>query len=69
MIVDLIKKILEVLFLNHYVLKTIQGFFSGSVPVAQAYIADVTTTEKRSYYIGIINAAVGVAITLGPGKY
>jgi predicted MFS family arabinose efflux permease len=36
------------------------------VPVAQAYVADVTTKNQRLKYLGLLGAAAGIAFILGP---
>ena len=43
------------------------GLTGGSISVAQAYIADVTTVEERPKYLGLIGATIGIAFTFGPG--
>jgi DHA1 family multidrug resistance protein-like MFS transporter len=40
---------------------------SATMPTAMAYIADRTSIEERSSGIGILRAALGVGIILGPG--
>lgn len=42
------------------------GFFAANISAAQAYIADVTTTEDRAKGMGLIGAAFGIGFTLGP---
>jgi len=51
-----------VLFLG----RMISGTTGATVPVAQAYVADVTAPNQRLRYLGIISAAAGVAFILGP---
>ena len=43
------------------------GLCGSSTPVAQAYIADDTTKEKRAKFIGLIGASIGSGFTFGPG--
>ena len=43
------------------------GLTGGSISVAQAYVADVTTVEERPKYLGLIGATIGIAFTFGPG--
>lgn len=42
------------------------GFFGATVSTAQAYIADVTTPERRAKGMGVIGAAFGLGFTFGP---
>ncbi len=42
------------------------GLFGGSIAAAQAYIADVTTSEERSKYMGILGATIGLGFVFGP---
>ena len=44
----------------------ISGTTAATVPVAQAYVADVTTPNQRLKYLGLLGAAAGVAFILGP---
>jgi DHA1 family tetracycline resistance protein-like MFS transporter len=46
--------------------RVISGITSASVTTAIAYIADVTTPEKRAAAFGLIGAAFGVGFILGP---
>ncbi len=41
-------------------------FSSGSLSVAQAYVADVTPPEERAVGLGMLGAAFGVGFVLGP---
>lgn len=43
-----------------------QGIFAANLSAAQAYIADVTTPEKRAIGMGMIGAAFGVGFVFGP---
>jgi DHA1 family multidrug resistance protein-like MFS transporter len=48
--------------------RTLAGILSAAVmPAAMAYIADSTSEEERGSGMGILRAAVGVGIILGPG--
>jgi MFS transporter, DHA1 family, tetracycline resistance protein len=49
-----------------FLARIIAGLVAANVPIAQAYIADVTTSEKRSQAIGLIGAAFGLGFTIGP---
>jgi multidrug resistance protein len=42
------------------------GIFGGNIPVAMAYIADVTPEKDRSKGMGLIGAAFGLGFILGP---
>lgn len=40
---------------------------SATLPTAMAYIGDTTTAEKRGGGMGMISAAIGVGVVIGPG--
>lgn len=42
------------------------GIAGATIPTAQAYIADVTTPDKRARGMALIGAAFGLGFTLGP---
>jgi MFS transporter, DHA1 family, tetracycline resistance protein len=46
--------------------RMLSGTTGATVPVAQAYVADVTTKEQRLKYLGLLGAAAGLAFILGP---
>jgi len=46
--------------------RIIGGIGGSSVSVAMAYIADITTKEKRSHGMGLIGAAFGLGFVFGP---
>ena len=46
--------------------RMLSGTTGATVPVAQAYVADVTTPKQRLNYLGLLGAAAGVAFILGP---
>jgi DHA1 family tetracycline resistance protein-like MFS transporter len=46
--------------------RILDGILGGNISLAQAYIADVTTTEQRSKGMGILYAAFGLGFILGP---
>jgi DHA1 family tetracycline resistance protein-like MFS transporter len=47
--------------------RIVSGIGGSAVPVAQAYVADVTTVSERPKFMGLIGAAVGIGFTVGPG--
>ena len=51
-----------VLFLG----RALAGFFSATVSVANAYVADVTTPQDRGRAFGVLGAAFGLGFILGP---
>jgi multidrug resistance protein len=53
---------LTVLFLS----RILAGIGGATVPVAQAYIADITPPEKRAGNLGLIGAAFGLGFIFGP---
>jgi DHA1 family tetracycline resistance protein-like MFS transporter len=46
--------------------RMLAGTTAATVPVAQAYVADVTTPTKRLRYLGLLGAAAGIAFIFGP---
>ena len=48
------------------IVRLIQGVATANLATAQAYIADVTTSENRARAMGLIGAAFGVGFILGP---
>ncbi|UVH59267.1 TCR/Tet family MFS transporter [Variovorax paradoxus] len=46
--------------------RVVSGVFSASLTAANAYIADVTAPEERAKSYGIVGAAFGVGLVLGP---
>lgn len=53
---------LAALFLS----RVIGGIGGSTIPVAQAYIADVTPPERRAGNMGLIGAAFGLGFVIGP---
>ena len=53
---------LEMLF----VARLLAGVAGANIPVAQAYIADVTTDRDRARGMGLIGAAFGLGMVIGP---
>jgi DHA1 family tetracycline resistance protein-like MFS transporter len=49
-----------------FVGRMLSGTTAATVPVAQAYVADVTTPNQRLKYLGLLGAAAGVAFIFGP---
>ena len=48
--------------------RAIEGMISAAtMPTAMAYISDSTTDEERSSGMGVIGAAMGIGMVLGPG--
>jgi MFS family permease len=46
--------------------RMLSGTTAATVPVAQAYVADVTTPKQRLRYLGLLGAAAGIAFVMGP---
>lgn len=53
-------------FIDIFLSRTLAGFFGANVAIATAYIADLTSLEKRSKNIGLIGMAFGLGFTVGP---
>ena len=49
-----------------FVGRMLAGTTAATVPVAQAYVADVTTPNQRLRYLGLLGAVAGMAFILGP---
>lgn len=49
-----------------FVGRVLSGLTSASIPIATAYISDVTAPEKRSKAFGLLGAAFGLGFILGP---
>lgn len=49
-----------------FVARVVSGLTAAGMAVASAYIADVTTPEKRAQTFGLIGAAWGVGFIVGP---
>jgi DHA1 family tetracycline resistance protein-like MFS transporter len=49
-----------------FVGRMLSGTTAATVPVAQAYVADVTTKNDRLRYLGLLGAAAGLAFIMGP---
>ena len=51
-----------------FISRVLAGTFgSALMPTAMAYVSDVTTEEKRGQGMGILGAAMGLGIVVGPG--
>jgi DHA1 family tetracycline resistance protein-like MFS transporter len=46
--------------------RILDGITGGNISTAQAYIADITTTEDRAKGMGLIGAAFGLGFVFGP---
>ncbi len=46
--------------------RILAGITGGNISTAQAYIADVTTQEDRAKGMGLVGAAVGLGVIVGP---
>lgn len=46
--------------------RAVHGACAGTVPTAQAYVADTTTDAQRAHGMGMIGAAFGLGFVLGP---
>jgi len=49
-----------------FISRILAGVAGASIPVAQAYIADVTAEEERARGMGLIGAAFGMGFVFGP---
>jgi multidrug resistance protein len=49
-----------------FVSRILAGLGGSTIPVAEAYIADVTPPERRAGNMGLIGAAFGLGFTVGP---
>jgi DHA1 family tetracycline resistance protein-like MFS transporter len=49
-----------------YLARALAGFFAASIGTAQAVVTDVTSPEERASGMGVIGAAFGVGMILGP---
>jgi MFS family permease len=48
------------------IIRVVCGFFSGTLGVAQSYIADITPPEKRAQNMGYFGAAFNLGFAFGP---
>jgi multidrug resistance protein len=49
-----------------FITRSITGIAAASIPVAMAYISDVTTSENRAKGMGLVGAAFGLGFIFGP---
>jgi DHA1 family tetracycline resistance protein-like MFS transporter len=49
-----------------FIARIIGGIAGANIPTAQAYIADVTTSENRAKGMGMVGAAFGLGFIFGP---
>jgi len=49
-----------------FVARTLAGIAGANIPTAQAFIADITTPDKRAKGMGLIGAAFGLGFIFGP---
>jgi len=49
-----------------FISRILAGVAGASIPVAQAYIADVTSESERAHGMGLIGAAFGLGFVFGP---
>ncbi len=49
-----------------FVARTLDGITGANIATAQAYIADVTTSENRAKGLGLFGAAFGLGFVVGP---
>jgi MFS transporter, DHA1 family, tetracycline resistance protein len=49
-----------------FLIRIVSGFFSGTLGVAQGYIADITPPEKRAQNMGYFGAAFNLGFAFGP---
>jgi len=49
-----------------FVIRGVAGVMNGWLATGQAYIADITTPEKRARGMGMLGAAFGVGFVIGP---
>ena len=50
-----------------FLARILAGVAGANIPVAQAYVADVTPVSERARGMGLIGAAFGLGMVIGPG--
>jgi DHA1 family tetracycline resistance protein-like MFS transporter len=73
MIIDVVGSILGLLLLGFasslwmvFASRVIAGLVAANIPIAQAYISDITDHRARSRGLGVLGAAFGLGFTIGP---
>lgn len=76
LVITLFGTLLSLLFMGYgivkgslallFVSRVVGGLVGGNISVAQAAIADVTSTKERLKYFGLIGAAYGIGLIIGP---
>lgn len=46
--------------------RIVDGITGGNISIANAYLSDITTKKEKAHSFGIVGAAVGLAIIIGP---
>lgn len=49
------------------VARAVAGLFGSTIPVAQAYVADVTTQKERPKYLAGLSSVIAASFMFGPG--
>jgi MFS transporter, DHA1 family, tetracycline resistance protein len=49
-----------------FIARALGGLAGGSSVIAQSYVADITTSENRASSLGLVEAANGIGLILGP---
>lgn len=47
--------------------RVLDGITGGNISVTNAYVADITNKEEKSYVFGYIGGIVGIGLIIGPG--
>ena len=47
--------------------RVVDGITGGNSSVTQAYVADITSKEEKSYVFGYLGGIVGIGLIIGPG--
>ncbi|WP_131815463.1 MFS transporter [Thermostaphylospora chromogena] len=46
--------------------RLVAGLFGGAIPVAQAYVVDLTEPQERTRALGLVGASIGMGFVFGP---